>query len=113
MLAPNHQPLRADLIGAESCSAAGLTVHGHSPVLTLCRRLVEAGHDPPTPVFRGATLALTVRSIGEGAGLTVEECSDGRPRFRKFRPWPSEGSPPARQKENSDHRAGQGAEALP
>src|SRR5262245_35957912 len=65
--------MRADLTGAETCSAAGITTHGITPVLALCRRLLEAGHDPATrlEVYRGATLALTVRTIGEGAKLSI------------------------------------------
>ena len=59
-------------------------------VCALCRRLIEAGHDPATPmeVYRGATLSLRVRSIGEAAKLTVAE-TRGRPRFveaRSFTP---------------------------
>jgi hypothetical protein len=51
-------------------SAAGMEVvatrQGDAVVCALCRRLVEAGHDPATPleIYRGATLALRVRSIG-------------------------------------------------
>ena len=53
--------------------AEGITVTIGSPVLALCRKLVEAGHDPATPmqVYRGDTLCLTVRSIGEAAELEV------------------------------------------
>jgi hypothetical protein len=86
------QALRADLIGC-SCTAAGITATGHAPVLGLCRRLVEAGHDQATPmrVYRGATLALLVRSIGQAARLTVRETTrDGRPRFA---PLSSDGRP--------------------
>jgi hypothetical protein len=91
-----HQALRADLIGSSTCSEAGITANGTAPVLTLCRRLLAAGLDPDQAleVYRGAVLALRVRSIGEAAKLTVEECSDGRPRFRPYRPRPSEGGPP-------------------
>jgi hypothetical protein len=57
-------------------------------VCALCRRLIEAGHDPnePMEVYRGTTLALRVRSIGEAAKLTVEETKTG-PRFRVARPF--------------------------
>ncbi|MFY9839327.1 MAG: hypothetical protein WAK55_23200 [Xanthobacteraceae bacterium] len=39
----------------------------------MCRKLVEAGHDPATPLeaWRGKTLCLLVRSIGEAARLEV------------------------------------------
>jgi hypothetical protein len=68
-----------------------VTVSGrNAPVLALCRALIEAGHDPNTPLeaYRGATLCLRVRSIGEGAKLTVKEtCRDGKPRFVPFQPF--------------------------
>lgn len=81
------QALRAELIGADTCTALGITTHGSAPVLMLCRNLIEVGHDPATPleVYRGATLALRVRSIGEGAALTVEDNRLGRPTFRRWR----------------------------
>ena len=87
-------PIRADLAWSTTCVSLGLKATGNAPVLTLCRRLITAGHDPATPmeVYRGSTLALKVGSIGEGAKLTVEECSDGRPRLRPYRQMPSEGS---------------------
>jgi hypothetical protein len=49
-------------------------------VIALCRKL--AGHDPAArlEVYRGTTLALTVRSIGEGSRLVIigkETVSDG------------------------------------
>jgi len=83
--------LRADLIGSNACSALGITAHGPTPVLALCRRLIEAGHGPKTPmeVYRGRTLCLRVRSIGEAAALSVSEATqDGKPRFVRFRPGP-------------------------
>jgi|SRR5262245_52791296 len=70
---PTNQVLCGCLTGSGTCSAAGVTVTGYTPVLELCRRLVEAGHDPATPmhVYRGATLALIVRSIGEASRLEI------------------------------------------
>jgi hypothetical protein len=83
--------IRADIIGQNQATAAGITVSGrHAPILSLCRALIEAGHDPATPLeaYRGSTLCLRVRSIGEGAKLTVREStSDGRPRFATFHPF--------------------------
>ena len=63
----------ATLSGCDTCTARGLTARSSSPVLLLCHRLVNAGHDPATAmqVFRGDTLALTVRSIGEAARLRI------------------------------------------
>jgi hypothetical protein len=70
-------------------SAAGIEVvasrQGDAVVCALCRRLIDAGHDPALPleVYRGSTLALRVRSIGEAAGLTVHETGSG-PRLAPF-----------------------------
>jgi hypothetical protein len=45
----------------------------------LCRKLIEAGHDPAAPLeaWRGGVLCLRVRSIGEGARLEVGANSVG------------------------------------
>jgi hypothetical protein len=46
--------------------------------------MIAAGIDPATElrVFRGDTLALTIRNIGKAAKLTLRESgSDGRPRY--------------------------------
>jgi hypothetical protein len=63
--------IRAELIGSECCSALGMTARGTTPVFALCRRLIEAGHNPATPleVWRGSTLCLRIRRIGEAAQL--------------------------------------------
>jgi hypothetical protein len=89
---PCQEALRGELIGSDVCIAGDITVTGYAPVLTLCRRLIKAGHDPARPlhVYRGETLALTVRSLGEGAGLTVRDDNRGTPRFVRYRPGPAE-----------------------
>jgi hypothetical protein len=76
---------------ADTAVTAGITATGHAPLLTLCRRLVEAGHDPSTPLeaYRGTILCLRARSIGAGARLTVREGPDGKPRFATYRPAPN------------------------
>jgi hypothetical protein len=71
-----HAPIkliRAELGGDDTASALGETVRSSSPVIALCRALVAAGHDPATPLeaYRGDTLCLKVRSIGEAANLEV------------------------------------------
>jgi hypothetical protein len=73
------QAIRAELVGDDTCSALGLTVRSPSPALSLCRKLVEAGYDPATPIeaFRGGTLALRVKSIGQAAGLQVNSAGTG------------------------------------
>ena len=74
---PAHQSpqvaIRAALSGSDACSAAGITARGSSPVLALCRLLIEVGHNPDQPLeaYRGEVLALTVRSIGLGARLEI------------------------------------------
>jgi hypothetical protein len=88
---PAAQALRAIIIGSSQAEANGITARGHAPVPALCRALIEAGHDPNTPIeaYRGTTLCLKVRSIGEGARLTVKETTrDGKPRFVTYRPGP-------------------------
>jgi hypothetical protein len=65
--------IRAELIGSDEGTAAGLTIRGRAPVLALCRQLIADGHDPglPLEVWRGPVLCLRVRSIGEAAQLRV------------------------------------------
>jgi hypothetical protein len=80
---PASSCIRAEIVGDDSCTALGITVSGNAPVLRLCRALVNAGHDPALPLhaFRGATLALKVRTIGEGARLIVKTAGNGKPIF--------------------------------
>jgi hypothetical protein len=85
--APTQTAIRAELISSTACTAAGITVVDHAPVFALCRALVTAGQDPNRPLhaYRGDALCLRVRSIGEGARLTVEDDRLGRPRLRRWR----------------------------
>jgi len=82
-----HAVMRAELINVTTATvrALGITSCAATPVLELCRTLVAAGVDPTTPlaIYRGGTLALRVRSVGESAGLIVKTDRSGRPRFRK------------------------------
>jgi hypothetical protein len=66
-------PIRADLHGSTLATTGDLSACSFSPVIELCRMIVEEGHDPSTPmeVYRGDTLCLQIRSIGEAAGLEV------------------------------------------
>jgi hypothetical protein len=99
--------VRAELSSRDVCSAAGIVVQARAPVLSLCRKLIEAGVDPSErlEVYRGGTLALVVRAIGDGAKLTVAENDRFGPYFAPWKPSPfSEGSPPA---------APNGLEAIP
>jgi hypothetical protein len=115
----SHQPIvkqatiRAELFGSQTCTAASVTATGHAPVLALCRSLIAAGLDPDTAVdvYRGAVLALCVRSIREGATLTVSEEANRPPRFKRWKPRDvGEGSPAGHQNEKSDLAAIEPAE---
>jgi hypothetical protein len=88
----NVQAIRAEYLGATTCTAAGITARASAPVLALCRELLAAGLDPDQAmeVFRGATLALRMRSIGEAAELAVKDDNRGTPRFVRHRPGPDE-----------------------
>ena len=77
-LLSNHpQAIPAELIGSDRCLAVGYVTRGTTPILAMCRRLIEADYDPTTPLhcYRGETLCLLVRSIGEAA--TLEPNSGG------------------------------------
>lgn len=80
--------VRGELIGADIAIASGIAVNGDAPALKLCRALIEAGINPATrlELYRGEILCLVVRSIAEGAKLTVRE--DGM-RFVAYRQGPS------------------------
>jgi hypothetical protein len=79
--------IRAVIEGAEQCVALGRKVRASAPVLALCRELIAAGHDPNRPlhVYRGDTLALKIRTIGEGAQYTVGDSKLGTPTIRRWR----------------------------
>jgi hypothetical protein len=80
----SQAPILATLTGSDRCEAEGVSAHGHAPVLELCRELIAAGFNPASPLeaWRGQTLCLRVRSIGEGARLTVTDDRHGTPRLR-------------------------------
>ena len=79
----NSSPVRAELSGSDTCTALGITAKADSPILALCRKLIEAGHDPAAPLeaYRGNTLALRVKSIGQDAALRVGTGGNGAPIF--------------------------------
>jgi Fe2+ transport system protein FeoA len=58
-----------------------------TPLLTMARKLLEAGTDPNTElrlVHRGAqTVAMRVK-LGDAAKLTVDENRESGPRFAKY-----------------------------
>jgi hypothetical protein len=65
--------LRGELYGSTTATAAGITATSTTPVLLLCRQLLAQGVDPDraAEIYRGAVLALRIRSIGEAAGLEI------------------------------------------
>src|SRR6516225_4582087 len=81
------EPIEAQLFGSNECRYRNITTRGNAPVLALCRALLGAGYDPSRPlhVYRGRTLALKVRTIGEGAKLTVTD-AHGRLTIRRMPP---------------------------
>jgi hypothetical protein len=68
-----RRTITAHLAGTDTCTALDITAEGGTPVLALCRKLIEAGHHPTARlnVYRGETLALRIRSIGQAAQLRV------------------------------------------
>jgi hypothetical protein len=79
----DRDAIRAELAGDDAATANGITVRAYAPVLALCRKLIEAGHDPSLPLeaYRSEVLALRVRSIGEAAELEINGEGNGfRPR---------------------------------
>ena len=72
-------PIRAQLAGSDTRTALGIIVCAGSPVLALCRRLVDLGVDPDRPlhVYRTETLCLVVRSIGEATRLELYRLAAG------------------------------------
>jgi hypothetical protein len=67
-------------------TALGFTVTAGAPVLALCRKLVESStyaSSTPLNAYRGDTLSLKVRSIGEAAELRMDTATNGSPLFRR------------------------------
>jgi len=65
----------AHLSSDSIASALGITVQSPSPILALCRQLVASStyaSSAPLEAYRGATLCLRVRSIGEAAKLEID-----------------------------------------
>ena len=80
-------PVHAELIGSDTSIALGITAHGNTPVLALCRQLIDTGIDPATALhaYRGDMLCLIVRSIGQGARLEVNSAGTDFTRYREVR----------------------------
>ena len=65
----------AQLIGNDTAQAGEIVARGRSPVFALCHALLAAGANPNSRLkcFRGSVLALTVKTIGIGAQLTIKQ----------------------------------------
>jgi hypothetical protein len=100
-----NEPIGATISGYDTCRAGGITARASAPVLALCRKLVEAGHDPATPLhaYRGETLALTVSSIGWGARHVVRDNLWGTPVLRLDRKASMAPASPMRLSDPSVH----------
>jgi hypothetical protein len=67
--------IRASLTADDTavCAQAGLTVTSASPIITLCRLLIESGFDPAERllVYRDGALVFGVSNLRHGAGLKL------------------------------------------
>jgi hypothetical protein len=74
-----RDPIVAAITGSDTAVALDTAVRSHSPVLCLCRALLGAGMDPNQPLhaFRGDVLALTIRTLADGAWLEVSQHGTG------------------------------------
>ena len=80
--------IRAELSSDTIAVSCAIEIKSPSPVLALCRRLIEEGCLSSTPMeaYRGDTLALHVRSIGEAAALEVQHERFVKPKRRLTAP---------------------------
>jgi hypothetical protein len=78
----------ATLIGNDTAQAGDIVSRGRSPVFALCRALLAAAANPDSKLecFRGSVLALTVKSVGIGAKLTIRETVTDGPRVVRWKP---------------------------
>jgi len=78
--------IRAQLSSDTIAVSVGIEIKSPSPVLALCRRLLDEGcaSSASLQAFRGDTLCLTVRSIGEAAELEVVGGKFSRPQRRSI-----------------------------
>ena len=78
----------AQLVGHDRAQAGDVVVRSRTPVFALCRALLAAGANPNSRLecFRGSVLALTVKSVGIGAKLTIRETVTDGPRVVRWKP---------------------------
>lgn len=80
--------LTATLTRPNTITAANIMLTNRTPVLALCRALVEAGHtDQPMTVVDAATgkTVMHIASIARSAGVSVHE--EPSTRFAKWQPF--------------------------
>jgi len=80
--------IRAELSSDSYATALGVTVRSPSPVLALCKKLIEVSTyaaETPLNAYRGRTLCLRVFGIGEAARLSVASAGNGCPIFRSVK----------------------------
>jgi hypothetical protein len=100
------EPITGQLLSDNICAAEGITAYSRTPILTACRELLSQGIDPDRAleVYRNGILALRVRSIREGARLTVRE-DRGVPEFAPYKALSLDAVQP---RTAIDHQAGTG-----
>jgi hypothetical protein len=103
---PKQEHVIAELVGDDSCRCQEIdaAVTANAPVLAMCRQLLATGIDPDTAlgVYRQGVLALKVRSIREGARLTVKTAGNGTPIFTLDDGCKGAAAPPVRSKSDFD-----------
>jgi hypothetical protein len=103
---PKREHVIAELVGDDSCRCQEIdaAVTANAPVLAMCRQLLATGVDPDTPlrVYRQGVLALKVRSIREGARLTVKTAGNGTPIFSLDDGCKGAAAPPVHSKPDFD-----------
>jgi hypothetical protein len=75
----SNSTIPATLHGCDTCRAAGIETRSTSPVIAMCRELLARGYDPVLALhcYRGETLAIAVRAIGEASRLEVSPTGHG------------------------------------
>jgi len=107
---PKRERVIAELVGDDSCRCREIdaAVTANAPVLAMCRQLLATGINPDTAlcVYRRGVLALKVRSIREGARLTVKTAGNGTPIFTLDDGCKGAAAPPVRSKPDFDQWEG-------
>jgi hypothetical protein len=86
-----RDPIIAAITGSDTAAALGITVRSCSPLLCLCRALLDAGADPNRTLhaLRGDLLALTIRTLADGGRLEINQHGTGFTARRERRAAPS------------------------